>query len=175
MTENTEINAENINKIMKDALNDPSLLNTLDINKLLNTLENEKHDYLNNKTLETFINENNHLIQKLDISPTNKINYCNKLIGYRLVDQINELHKGKHIRWYRENTKQLTNGGILMDIKFLDNGIHILCMNTMRKFIQYKFDDCITFQKLTEEEQLILLAYEYMEKNENMENDENTL
>ena len=30
----------------------------------------------------------------------------------------------------------------------------------MNRFIQYKFDDCITFQKLTEIEQLIIMAYE---------------
>jgi hypothetical protein len=31
----------------------------------------------------------------------------------------------------------------------------------MNRFIQYKFDDCITFQKLSTEEQLIMMAYEH--------------
>jgi hypothetical protein len=165
-----EINADTINDIMKDALNDPSLLSTLDVNKLLNTLDDDKHDYLENKTMDSFINENNTIINELNITNTLKLKYCNKLIGYRVVDQINELHKGKYIRWYRENTQQLTNGGILVDIKFLDNGVHILCMNSMRRFIQYKFDDCITFQRLTDEEQLILLAYNYIDNSIDVDN-----
>ena len=161
-----EINADTINDIMKDALNDPTLLSTLDINKLLNTLEHDKCNYLDNKTLETFIDENYDIMNALDISTDNKLKFCNKLIGYRSIDQINELHKGKYIRWYRNSNGKLTNGGILVDIKFLDNGIHILCMNSMRRFIQYKFDDCITFQKLTDEEQLILMAYAYIQNTE---------
>ena len=87
---------------------------------------------------------------------------CNKLIGYRFVDEIHEIHKGKHVRWIRNTTQKLTNGGIVMDIKFLDNGTQILCMNSMHRFNQYKFDECLTFQKLSIEEQLILMAYDYM-------------
>jgi hypothetical protein len=88
------------------------------------------------------------------------------LIGYRYVDEIRYLHKGKHIRWIRQNNKipSLTNGGIVVNIKFLDNGIHIVCKNSQNRFIQYKFDDCITFQRLSVEEQLLLMAYENIGK-----------
>ena len=44
-------------------------------------------------------------------------------------------------------------------VKFLDNGTHILCKNGFR-FIQYKFDECITFQKLTNDEVMILKVKE---------------
>jgi hypothetical protein len=37
-------------------------------------------------------------------------------------------------------------------------------LNSQQRFIQYKFDDCLTFQKLSSEEQLILMAYEHLEK-----------
>ena len=84
-----------------------------------------------------------------------------QLRSNRYVDEINELHKGKHIRWIRTGTTSLTNGGIVVDIKFKDNGTHIMCKNGMNRFIQYKFDDCITFQKLSTEEQLIMMAYEH--------------
>jgi ABC-type molybdate transport system ATPase subunit len=62
------------------------------------------------------------------------------------------------------NNIKLTNGGIVTDIKFMNNETHILCMNSQRRFIQYKFDECLTFQKLSVEEQLILMAYEQIEK-----------
>ena len=57
----------------------------------------------------------------------------------------------------------LTNGGIVVDVKFLDNGTHILCKNGLR-FIQYKFDDCLTFQKLSADEQMVLSCYDFLRK-----------
>ena len=57
----------------------------------------------------------------------------------------------------------ITNGGIVVDVKFLDNGTHILCKNGPR-FIQYKFDDCLTFQKLSADEQMVLSCYDLLRK-----------
>ena len=88
-------------------------------------------------------------------------NICLKLVGYRMVDELHELHKGKHVRWVRRGTNKLTNGGIVVDIKFLDTGTHILCKNSMNRFIQYKYDECVTFQKMSSTEMLILMAYEH--------------
>jgi len=159
-----DITTDTINDIMRDALNDPTLLSQFDVNKILETLDSDKHDYLENKTMEIISRENYEIINNLDITQVDKLKYINKLIGYRTIDQINELHKGKHVRWYRMSTGKLTNGGIIVDIKFLNNGIYILCMNVNRKFIQYKFDDCITFQKLSDEEQMILISYDFINK-----------
>ena len=55
----------------------------------------------------------------------------------------------------------LTNGGIVVDINFTKEHTLIVCRNYRNYFIKYKFDDCITFQKLSTEEQLILMAYDY--------------
>ena len=81
-----------------------------------------------------------------------------KLDGYRYVDEINELFRGKYIRWIRHNKKTpvLTNGAMVMDIKFLEEGIQILCRNGANRFIQFKFDECLVFQKLTDEEWMLL-------------------
>lgn len=82
-------------------------------------------------------------------------NILDKLTEYRYVDKICDLIRGKHVRWIRlSTTNSLTKGGIVADIKFLENGIYILIKNALNKFMQYKFDDCITFQKLSTEELL---------------------
>ena len=151
----------NVNEIFENALKDPTLLSNIDIDELLNSLENTKNDYLENKTLESVNKEIFNIVTGLDIPLNIKQNYCDKLIGYRVVDELHELHKGKHVRWIRHDNKKLTNGGIVVDIKFLNTGIQVLCKNSMNKFIQYKYDDCITFQKLNETEQLIMMAYNY--------------
>ena len=111
--------------------------------------------YLENKTFNILSKEmENALIQNL-ISPKS---FMEKLDGYRLVDEIHELFRGKYIRWIRKNNVKptLTNGAMVMDIKFLPEGIHVLCRNGANRFIQIKFDDCILFQKLTDEEWMLL-------------------
>ena len=150
----------NVKEIFDSALKDPSLLSTIDIDNLLKSLDNEKSDYLEKKTITSVNKEIFNILQENVFDVEKQKIYCNKLIGYRLVDELHELHKGKHIRWIRNGTDNLTNGGIVVDVKFLDTGTHILCKNSMNRFTQYKFDDCITFQKLSEIEQLILMAYE---------------
>tara|TARA_Y100000361_G_scaffold38206_1_gene32694 strand:- start:11279 stop:11755 length:477 start_codon:yes stop_codon:yes gene_type:complete len=149
-----------INEIFDNALKDPSLLSKLDIDKLLDSLENPSNDYLENKTLSDVTNTVYDKLKEIGIENENIEILCNKLIGYRYVDEIFELHKGKMVRWLNLDNNKLTNGGIVVDIKFLKDGTQILCMNTQKRFIQYKFDNCYTFQKMTPEEQLILMAYE---------------
>jgi len=156
----------NIQEIFENARKDPTLFSTMNIEELLNSIENEKNDYLENKTMEDITNDIFENICELDLSLEETKIICNRLIGYRYIDEIRDLHKGKHIRWLRINSKtpSLTNGGILVNIKFLDNGVHIICKNSQNRFIQYKFDDCVTFQKLSVEEQLLLMAYENLPK-----------
>jgi hypothetical protein len=47
----------NIQQLFQDAQNDPSLLSSIDINNLLNSLENKNNDYLIDKTLNDIQNE----------------------------------------------------------------------------------------------------------------------
>ena len=179
------MNAEEINEIFERAKKDPSLFSTMDIENLLNTIENEKNDYLENKTMSDIATTIMEQLNDLKIGSREVDAIYGKLIGYRFVDELHELHKGKHVRWVRKqcnnnikltngqlgNIKltngqlgnvKLTNGGIVVDIKFLDTGVQVLCLNSQQRFIQYKFDDCLTFQKLSVEEQLILMAYEHI-------------
>ena len=156
----SENNADFINKIFEDAVKDETLLSTLNVDELIEMTNSEHIDYLNEKTMDDLLNEMQNALSLLDVNDKMKLSFYNKLAGYRLIGNIYELHKGKMVRWIRNGTNKLTNGGIVTDIKFLDNGVHVLCMNSQRRFIQYKYDDCYTFQKMSIEEQLILMAYE---------------
>jgi len=150
------MNINEIRNIFAEASNDPNLKNTIDIDAILDRTD---MDHLGNKRLRDLCIEIRYSLNDLNIEELEKTEICKKLAEYRLVDEIYKLHKGKHVRWIREQGTNLTNGGIVVDIKFLDNGIHIVCKNKNR-FIQYKFDECITFQKLSADEQLILSCYE---------------
>lgn len=155
----------NIKEIFENATKDPSLFSTLDIENLLNSVENSKNDYLDDKTLSNVTEDIFYAINTLTCKSEIKKTFCEKLTGYRIVERLDELHKGKHIRWIRiSENPVLTNGGIVTNIEFLDKGIYITSMNMMRRFVKFKMDDCLVFQKLTMEEQLILMAYEHIEK-----------
>jgi hypothetical protein len=164
------MNGEEIADIFEQAKRDPTLFSTMDIRNLLTTIENEKNDYLENKTTRDVANTIMEELEELGLTKQEIEPIYIKLLGYRFVDEIHELHKGKNVRWIRRQNNarstnvKLTNGGIVVDIKFLDTGVQVLCLNSQQRFIQYKFDDCLTFQKLSSEEQLILMAYEHLEK-----------
>jgi len=85
---------------------------------------------------------------------------CEKLSGYRFVDELHLLHKGKFVRWIRHVAPdKLIKGGIVIDIQFGDFGANILCRLMTGDFIRYRFDKCNTYQKLTDEECMILTLY----------------
>ena len=150
-----------INQIFEDAIKDPNLFSTIDIDNLLNSIETDKNDYLDTKTIQSVTDEIFEKVSEQISDTDNTEDICKKLMGYRVVDEVHELHKGKHVRWLRSGNNKLTTGGIVVDIKFMDNGIQVLCKNSMNRFVQYKFDDCITFQKLSLDEQVIMMAYKY--------------
>jgi len=155
-------NNDFINKVFGDAVKDETLLSTLNVDELINTTNAEHMDYLNEKTMDDILNEMQNALSELVINDKTKQSFYNKLAGYRVIGNIYELHKGKHIRWIRNNSPdKIANGAIVAEIKFCDNGTHVLCRTMQKGVFQIKYDDCLIFQKLTTGEQLILMAYEY--------------
>ena len=128
-----------MDNIYEEAKATASDLNEEDIQNILGS--GDYDPYFENKSTRMVIEELkqelfNANIEKLELS-------LSKLLGYRYIDEVNQLQRGRHVKWMNltkaKNT--LSGGGIIMNIKFLDNGVHILCNNGSR-FTQYKFDDC---------------------------------
>ena len=131
------------------------------LDELLKAVENNAH--LDNASLEEIAGEKTRVLESFGCS---RDIFFKKLLEYRYIDEIHELSAGKHVRWIRipkipTDKISLTNGGIIVNIKFTDTGTQVLVKNGTR-FIQYKFDECLTFQKLSSDEQLILAAYEHV-------------
>ena len=155
-----------IQKIYENAKNDPSLFSSINIEELLDKIENETTEYLENKTLHelskivfTVLSEYSFEKKTLDKETIEK--YYEKLTGYRFIDKICDLRQGVYIRWVKNGI--LKNGGIVINIKF-GNNVQIICKTAFHQFVSLNFHECIIFQKLTMEEQLILMSYEYLEK-----------
>ena len=117
---------------------------------------------MKNKTMESFAKEILDLLkEEFDDSEFIKTALY-KLKEYRYVENICDLFKGKHVRWIRlETTPRLTNGGVVVDIRFGKKGMQILVKSNTNKFMQIGFDDCLFFQKLNEDELMILGLQEF--------------
>jgi hypothetical protein len=125
----------------------------INIDEILeNSVERDTQDLLLNISEEIVES-----MMSISLSVDLMAEFCSKLVEYRFVDKIFQLQKGKHVRWIRKGNLDptLTNGGILMDIKFTNKGVSILCKNKNR-FIQYGFDDCLTYQKLSPDELMLI-------------------
>lgn len=150
----------NISTIINESRLDPALFSKIDVDKLLDSLESDKNDFLENQTSDTISERVFNSMKTLHIDDGVLSEYCRKLVGYRHVDELHVLHKGKYVRWIRlEEPTQLMNGGIVVDIKFGDTGANVMVRIASGRFMQYRFDKCLTYQKLTDEEHLILMLY----------------
>ena len=149
-----------LDEVYKSALDDPTLLSTIDIDALIEKMED--NHYLENKSLDDISKDIFFSIQSLGQFTEENENLnqmCLRLSGYRVVDRICDLRNGRLIRWIKKKTpKVLTNGGLLVNVKIENSGVKLLCKNNMNRFFSVFFDDCLVFQKLTMEEQLILMA-----------------
>jgi hypothetical protein len=150
-----------IAKLMREAKNDPELLSHINISELLKSIDSVKNDFLETHTFESISAELFESIVQLPIDKKTAENHCDKLVGYRFVDELHLLHKGKYIRWIRHDAPhKLMKGAVVVDIQFCDFGANILCRLMTGHFLRYRFDKCNTYQKLTDEEQLILMLYD---------------
>jgi hypothetical protein len=151
----------NIADIIKEAQNDPELFSKIDTAKLLESLESVKNDFLENQTIDTISTNVFDSLVQLGVDKDILKTHCEKLVGYRYVDELHLLHKGKYVRWIRHDMPdKLVKGAVVVDIQFGDFGANILCRLVTGDFLKYRFDKCNTYQKLTDEEQLILTIYE---------------
>ena len=59
---------------------------------------------------------------------------------------------------------QLTRGAFLCDIDIVDDGINIIFKNLFGKHCTFKMNELLLFQKITDDEQVILSALKYLQK-----------
>ena len=134
---------------------------------LIKALENENNESIIKHSISEIKIEKNNILQKLNLSREIFKLYIQKLKEYRYINNINDLNFGSFIRWInlkKINNLTLTNGGIICDIK-INNGIEIICKNRFNTFFQLNFDENLIFQKITNQEKIILNSLEILNKN----------
>ena len=142
-------------------------MSELEIDKLLGALENETNTSIMELTTSKIKQINNDAIQKIQIRGNELKQMHKKLKEYRVIRDLPDLQLGYYIRWIPlkdPSNIYLTNGGIIIDIDILKNGIHVRVKNNRNRIFQIKYDECIIFQKLTMQEKVILSVLDHLDK-----------
>ena len=136
----------------------------LDVKTLQAALNNENNERimdLDEKTIETAKYD---MLEKLDMSNKDLSSMKKSLKLYRYVDELPDLNFGAYVRWIPlkdVEVAKLTSGGFVCDVK-IDNGIISVCKNKQNFHFQFKMGDCLIFQKLSEQERVLLSAMNYL-------------
>lgn len=139
----------------------------MDINKLLIALENDNNESLIQLNYEKIANDKNTILQQLHLPKEILKSLSKQLKTYRHVDDLDNLRYGSYIRWIslknkHKDTVRLTNGGLLCHLKQVSDDIHLVCKNSRGMLFQLNMTENIIFQKLNEQEQVILSALKYL-------------
>ena len=140
----------------------------MDIDKLIYALDNDSNENIIHLTTIKMMEMNLNILNELHLKKEVTLDYLKKLKGYRYVDEINELKHGYFIRWIpitNPSYLPLHYCGIICDIKITDEGVLVTCKNFMHRHYTFKLDECLIFQKLTTQEQIIINALDHLEEN----------
>ena len=139
----------------------------MDREELLKALDNENNKNIINLSNEKINKDKINIINKLYLNNVDKKTLLNKLINYIYVDDLEYIKIGSYIRWINLNNHtsiKLTNGGLICDIKYLDDGCHLVCKNSYNRFMQLSMESNLIFQKLNNQEKVLLSVIDYLNK-----------
>ena len=143
--------------------------NEIDMNKLTKALDNVNNDSIMNLTTRKLMELNLKILKELMLDKETLINYLRKLKGYKYVDEIGDLKHGAFIKWIpitNPNNLQLNQCGLICDIKITDDNVIIVCKNFMHRHYTFKMDEVLIFQKLSDQEMVIISALDHLDAEE---------
>jgi heme oxygenase len=143
----------------------------MDVNKLYKALDDESNESLMNFTSKKILEMNLKIINELELQRKHALEIMKKLKGYKYVDELSDLKYGAYIRWIpitdpNPNNIKITKGALFCDTKIKEDGVYLICKNYgyINKHFQIKLDENLVFQKLTDQEQVLLSALDHLSK-----------
>ena len=138
----------------------------IDQNTLFQALENASNDSIMKLTSSKIKKYKNDILQQLQLDRETLKNLHKKLKYYRYVADLSDLKEGHYIRWISLNKPddiKLTVGAFFIDSEFTNGCVQLICKNGRRK-IKVKYDEILIFQKITNQEAVILSVLDYLDK-----------
>jgi TPP-dependent trihydroxycyclohexane-1,2-dione (THcHDO) dehydratase len=139
----------------------------MNIDLLQQALENDDNLNIINTNIQEIKQKKNEILQELGLKRENLKSYHKKLNGYMYIDNIKDLKYGRNLRWINLNkidAIKITNGAVLCDIKIHDKGLALVLKGYTHNYITLYLNENIIFQKLNNEEIIILKAVDYLHK-----------
>jgi hypothetical protein len=141
----------------------------MNVEKLLQALDDESNETLFNFTTDKIREMTLNILKELHLSKQETSDMYNKLKYYKYVDEMSDLKYGTYVRWIpiEDPTNiHLTKGALFCEIKITDEGVFCVCKNMgySKRHFQISMDKNLIFQKLTDQEQILLSALDHLAK-----------
>jgi hypothetical protein len=136
---------------------------------LLKALDDDSNENLLNFTTEKMREMTLNILKELQLPKKTTMDLLQKLKDYKYVDEMNDLKYGTYIRWIPiedPNNIYLTNGALFCEMKITDEGVFCICKNIgyNSRHFQISMDKNLIFQKLTNQELVLLSALDHLTK-----------
>lgn len=125
-------------------------------------LNNNKNEGILKYTKQSIQSKKKDIIHEL-FSVKERKEILQKLKEYRHVDELNDIRVGCYARWINIQNKSLANGGIIIKVDIGENGIYVVLKNNFKIFT-ILFDNVFLFQKITNQEHIILSIIDKINK-----------
>lgn len=139
---------------------------SLDMDTLVEALDNEENSSLINLDFHKIKQIKNDMLQRIGFNRETLKKYNKSLNDYRYIDELSDIKLGSYVRWIPLEVPEkvkLTTGGVVCDVK-LENDISIVCKNRFNQLFEFKMTKCVVFQKLSDQEKVLLSAMTYLNK-----------
>jgi hypothetical protein len=141
----------------------------MDVNKLLKALDDDSNENLLNFTSKKITEMNLKIINELQLERKEALDLMKKLKNYRYVDELHDLKYGTYVRWipiHDPKNIYMTKGAIFCEYKIKEDGVCLICKNFgyPNRHFQIKLDENLVFQKLTDQELVLLSALDHLSK-----------
>lgn len=153
--------------LLQSVLDEPTF--HLDVNAILSAMTKSENMTIANMTLSKIAARRQEVLSSMNLTPEKYAEFERKLHMYRVIEHPDELKHNQLIRWIPlrslETRPYVTLGGCLFRVKYNEEeALHIVTLRNVKKFIfNIKFELNAVFQRLSQEELLILRAVEYVE------------
>ena len=163
-----------IHNLFTEIRKNPENFSCIKTDELLTAYNKTTNTYLDNKTtkeIEEGVEKSLDTLTCGRLTKKTRLDIVKRLVGYRYVDQLDELHVGKFTRWIQKYSLTpdekfeyvVQKGGFLTTIDFTDEDVILTIKMWNRKIYKISFNHCLVYQKLSVGEELILMTTDYLE------------
>jgi hypothetical protein len=159
--------------LFQSVLDEPTF--PLDVNAILSAMTKTENSTIAKMTLKKIAARRHEILSSMNLTTEKMEEFERKLHMYRVIEDPYELKHNQLIRWIPlrslETRPYVTLGGCLFRVKYNDEeSLHVVTIRNVKRFVfNIKFELNAVFQRLSQEELLILRAVEYVETDDIME------